>query len=83
MSDNIEDLVSIKEIMPLLGQRKVVSAYDFVHRNSIPYYRVGQRKILFSKSDVLAWIKARQVGRVPLGNRANPAVKAALMGGRA
>lgn len=75
-----EDLVDIKEIMPLLGQKKVVSAWGFIHRNGVPYYSLGKRKKMFSRAAVLAWRDARIVGNVTLGSRAAPAVRAALSG---
>jgi len=83
MGNSNEELVNIEEIMPLLGQKKAVSAWDFIHRNGVPFYRLGPKKILFSRDEVLAWRNARRVGSVPLGNRAQPSVRLALMGGRA
>lgn len=66
--------------MPLLGQSKLKNAYAFIRRNQVPRYRVGARRMLFDKDEVKAWVQSRRVG-APLGNRAAPAVRSAIMGG--
>jgi predicted DNA-binding transcriptional regulator AlpA len=37
--------------------------WQFVYGNSIPYVRVGRRKIMFSEAAVNDWIAARSSGR--------------------
>lgn len=73
------DLVPIKKVMPLLGQTNETTCYGFCHRNGVPFYRIGKRKMLFDLDEVRAWIQSRRVGP-PIGNRAAPAVKAAIFG---
>ena len=41
--------------------------YDLVRTNSIPYKRIGERRLIFSESDVLHWFDNLPDGSIPLG----------------
>jgi excisionase family DNA binding protein len=46
--------------------------YDMLHRTEIPAFRVGRRMLLFSKTDLDAYIRSRQVTPRPRGQKKKP-----------
>jgi excisionase family DNA binding protein len=62
-SSTILDVGGVADLLKI-GSPKV---YDLVRTNSIPYKRIGERRLIFSESDVLHWFDNLPDGSIPLG----------------
>ena len=63
MRGAILDVSGVAELLKI-GSPKV---YDLVRTNSIPYKRIGERRLIFSESDVLHWFENLPDGDMPFG----------------
>lgn len=66
--------MSADEAAQYLRVASTRALYEMIHRTEIPAFRVGNRMLLFSKTDLDAYIRSRQV--TPRGPRASHKKKA-------
>ncbi len=53
-----------KEIVkPITGHKDDSAFWQFVHRNGVPFVRLGARRIVFEESALRAWLDSRSVGQ--------------------
>jgi predicted DNA-binding transcriptional regulator AlpA len=50
------------EVMQLLGYGDRGAFWQFVRRSGLPHHRLNQRRILFERTALNAWLAARSVG---------------------
>ena len=50
------------EVMLLLGYKDRSAFWGFVHRHGVPNIRLNQRRIIFPRSALEAWLQARAIG---------------------
>jgi predicted DNA-binding transcriptional regulator AlpA len=50
------------EVMQALGYSDRTSFWQFVARNGVPHIRLNQRRILFERDALEAWLASRTVG---------------------
>lgn len=55
--------ITHRQVMPLTGHTDPSAFWQFVHRNGVPFVRLGARRIVFEESALRAWIDSRSVGQ--------------------
>jgi len=61
MEERLNDLLEKKDVPAFLDNKVSRNNVDYlVTTNQIPYYRVGRRKVLFSKKRLAEWIKDQE-----------------------
>ncbi|AKC82916.1 hypothetical protein IMCC26134_09270 [Verrucomicrobia bacterium IMCC26134] len=64
-----ETFMTGKEVMVLLGYRDPGSFWFFVRSQGVPHIVLNQRKIVFDRRALDAWIQRRSVGKHPPRDR--------------
>lgn len=57
-------LLRAAEVMPLTGHTDPSAFWQFVHRNAVPFVRLGKRTYRFEPQAIDAFIRSRRVGKV-------------------
>jgi len=56
-------MLTAQQVMPITHHTDPSAFWQFVHRNGVPFVRLGPRKILFEESALRAWLDSRSVGQ--------------------
>ena len=57
-------LLKAAQVMPLTGHTDPSAFWQFVHRNAVPFVRLGKRSYRFEPQAIDAFIRSRRVGKV-------------------
>ena len=52
-----------ENVKPITGHKDDSAFWQFVHRNGVPFVRLGARRIVFEESSLRAWLNSRTVGQ--------------------
>ena len=56
-------LLKAAQVMPLTGHTDTSAFWQFVHRNAVPFVRLGKRSYRFEPQAIDAFIRSRRVGK--------------------
>lgn len=56
-------LWSAREVMAFFGYHSKSAFWAFVHRSAIPCIRINERRIMFHRAALEAWLQQRAVGK--------------------
>ena len=59
MNEQLERLMTVSEVARYLRLSKS-QVYALIQRNEIPHFRVSERRIVVSESDLKAWIQKQR-----------------------
>lgn len=62
--ERTEEMLTAKEVMPLLRYKSRPSFWAAVHAQGVPHVRVSCRRVLFPKVALDAWMQSRSTGMI-------------------